>query len=208
LQAIGNSLLYASIVLVVAVALALLAALAITRSRPSAWAEGLLLLPLGLSSVVVGLGLLLTWDGRLLPDLRTSGTRIVVAHVLLAFPFASRILAPALGAIPVALREAARTLGAPPLAVARRVDLPLAYPALGVAAVYAFGSSLGEFGAALTLRRPETATIPLAIHDAFGRVGAPFHAQAAALSVLLLVVALVGFLLIERLRVRDWGGFG
>lgn len=206
--AVVNSVGYAAATLVVGLALAWLAALAVHRARRGAWAEGFLLLPLGISSVVVGLGLLTTWDGRLLPDLRTSPLRIIAAHVLIAFPFASRILAPALDAVPSALRDTARTLGATRSGVVRFVDLPMAYPALGVGAVYTFAASLGEFGAALTLRRPETVTLPLAIFDAFGRVGAPFHAQAAALATLLVLVALAGFLLLERLRVRAWGGFG
>jgi thiamine transport system permease protein len=207
-EAIRNSLAFATAALILALTLAFLAALAAQRRRRTSWAEGLLLLPLGVSSIVVGLGLLLTWDGHPLPDLRTSSLRIIAAHTLIAFPFAARILSPALDAVEPGLREAARSLGAGPAAVARLVDFPLAYPALGVAAIYSFGASLGEFGAVLMLRRPETTTIPLAIYDGFSRVGAPFHAQATALAALLLIVALLAFLLLERLRVRPWGEFG
>jgi len=206
-DAVANSLRYAVATLVLALALASLAALALNRARRAAWAEGLLLLPLGVSSIVVGLGLLLSWDGRFLPDLRTSGARIVLAHTLIAFPFASRILAPTLDAVPPALREAARTLGARPFEVVRRIDLPLAYPALGVAAVYAFGASLGEFGATLMLRRPETVTMPLAIFEGFTRLAPDARVQANALAAVLLVVALASFLLLERLRIRAWGEF-
>lgn len=205
--ALTNSLAYAGGTLVLALVLAWLAALAAQRARHAAWAEALLLLPLGLSSVIVGLGFLLAWNGQGLPDLRASPSRILLAHVLIAFPFAARILSPTLEAIPPSLRETARTLGARPLAVTRLVDLPLSYPAIGVAAIYAFGTSLGEFGATLLLRRPETATVPLAIFDAFGRIGAPHHAQANAYAALLLVVAVLSFLLLERLRPRTGGEF-
>jgi thiamine transport system permease protein len=206
-DAVANSLRFALAALALALVLAWLAALAVHRARRAAWAEGLLLLPLGLSSVVLGLGLLLSWNGAWLPDLRTSGLRIVLAHALVAFPFASRILAPTLDAVSPALREAGRTLGATPFALVRRLEFPLAYPALGVAAVYAFGASLGEFGAALLLRRPETVTVPIAIYEGFGHIAADHRLQANALAAALLLVAVLSFLLLERFRIRAWGEF-
>lgn len=205
-DALLNSLRFGIGTLLLALPLATLAALAAHRQR-NAWTQALLLLPLGLSAIVVGLGFLLTWNGRPLPDLRTGGLWIVLAHTLVAFPFATRVLLPSLDAIPPSLRDTARTLGASTPRLLARLELPLAYPALGVAAVFAFAASLGEFGAALLLRRPETTTLPLAIYDALSHPGPLYRGEALALATLLLLVALAGFLLIERLRVRPWGEF-
>lgn len=205
LGAAGRSVLYATLTLGAALPLALLTALALQRARRAAWADGVLFLPLGLSAVVVGLGILLAWDGTFLPDLRASALRVVAAHVLVAFPFAARVLTPTLDAIDPHLREAAQTLGAGRFAVVGRIDVPLLHAALGVAGVYAVGASLGEFGATLLLRRPTTTTLPLAVADAFARVGAPFHAMSLALATLLLAVTLPLFLLVERLRARGGG---
>lgn len=206
LDALANSFRFGAATLVLALLLGLLAALSAHRAK-TAWTQSLLLLPLGLSPVVVGLGFLLTWNGNPLPDLRTSGLWIILAHTLVAFPFAARVLVPSLDAIDRPLRESAQTLGAGSARVLARLEIPLSYPALGVAAVFAFGTSLGEFGAALLLRRPETTTIPLAIFDAFSRPGPIFREQAYALATLLLVFAFASFLLLERARVRAWGDF-
>lgn len=202
--AIRNSLTFATLAALLAITLGLFAGLATQRAR--AWAHALLLMPLGVSSVVIGYGTFLTWNGAgRFPDLRGTATAIVLAHALIAFPLAARVLAPTLEAIEPRLREAAQTLGAPPREILRRIDFPLAYPALGVAAVYAWGASLGEFGATLLLRSRETTTIPIEIYHNFNRIG--FEAQAVALAVILLVAALISFLLLERLRVRAWGEF-
>lgn len=205
-QALGNSLRFALGTLALALPLAFVTALAAHRRRNAA-TQVFVLLPLGLSAVVVGLGFLLTWNGTLLPDLRTSGLWIVLAHTLIGFPLAARILLPSLDAVEPALREAARTLGASRRHIVWRLELPLSYAALGVAAVYAFATSLGEFGAALLLRRPSTTTLPLAIYDAFSRPGPVFREQAMALAALLFLAAFASFLVLERARVRTWGEF-
>jgi thiamine transport system permease protein len=98
-------------------------------------------------------------------------------------------------------------LGATAGGVLRRIELPLVRSTLAVAAVFAVGTSLGEFGATLSLRRPETVTVPLAISDAYGRLGAPFQAQAHVYAALLLMVAIGLFLIVERIRGRSGGEF-
>jgi thiamine transport system permease protein len=159
--------------------------------------------PLGSSAVLIGLGFLLAFDGTPFSDLRASPLRIGLAHTLVAFPFASRILGPSMASLDPNLRAAARTLGADRLQTLLRIDLPLLRPALAAAAVFAFAASLGEFGATFLLRRPEFTTIPLAIYDSYGRPGEIHRGQAEALSVLLLIVAFLSFLLIERARFRQ-----
>lgn len=207
-EAVGNSLRFATLTLLFALTLGLLVALAANRapSRRRLFVDAYHMLPLGVSAVVIGLGYILAYGGSFGVDLRDTYWRIVLAHTLIAFPFVARILTPTVNRIGDALRGAARTLGAGPWALFSRVELPLLRPALAVAAVYAFAVSLGEFGAALLLRRPEHTTIPVAIFDGFSSHDPNHQIQAVALALVLMLVALFGFLLLERLRPRDGGG--
>ena len=164
------------------------------------------MLPLGTSAVTLGLGYIIAL-GRPPLNLLASPWLIPVAHTLLAFPFVVRSLLPALRSLDLRLREAARALGASPIRVLREVDLPLLFPALLVGAVFAFTVSIGEFGAALLLARPEYQTVPVVIDRLFGLPGASNYGQALALSTILMLVTTISFVLLERVRFRDLGEF-
>lgn len=175
-------------------------------ARFSGLLDPLFMLPLGTSAVTLGLGYIVALSRPPL-NLLTSPWPIPVAHALLAFPFVTRSLLPALRGLDPRLREAARALGASPLRVLREVDLPLLLPALLVGAVFAFTVSIGEFGAALLLARPEYQTVPVVIDRLIGLPGQSNYGQALALSSLLMGVTASGFLLLERARIRDIGEF-
>ena len=207
--AIGISLTYASITVLLALALGLPAAWALARNGDSAlnrWLDPLLMLPLGTSAVTLGLGFLVALDQPPL-DLRASPLLIPLAHTLVAFPFVVRSLAPALASIQPRLRQAAAVLGASPRQVARTIDLPLVGRAVLVAATFAFTISLGEFGASALITRPEYPTIPVMIYRFLSQPGALNYGQALALSTLLMLVTGAGMAAIERFRIADVGEF-
>jgi thiamine transport system permease protein len=170
------------------------------------WLDPLFMLPLGTSAVTLGLGYIVAL-GRPPLNLLTSPWLIPVVHALLAFPFVVRSLLPALRGLDPRLREAARALGAGPLRVLREVDLPLLFPALLVGAVFAFTVSIGEFGAALLLARPDYPTVPVVIDRFLGQPGAQNYGQALALSTILMLMTGLSFVLLERVRYRDLGEF-
>ena len=168
--------------------------------------DPLFMLPLGTSAVTLGLGYIVALGQPPLNLLR-SPLLIPVAHTLLAFPFVVRALLPALRGLDPRLREAAQVHGAGPLRVLREVDLPLLFPALVVGAVFAFTVSIGEFGAALLLSRPEYPTVPVVIYRFLDRPGATNYGQALALSTILMLITGLSFVLLERVRYRDVGEF-
>lgn len=211
-DAVLNSLRFAALSVLLVVPLGLLAALAVARSRRGALADALWMLPLGASSVTLGLGLLVAFPWHAAGwtlDLRATATLIVLAHVLVAFPFVVRALVGPLRAADPALPDAARTLGARPWQRAAWVHLPLLGPALGVAAVLAASVSLGEFGATLVLTRPEHATVPAQMyrHLSAPRPDPWLPVEGLALASILLLLNLAAFLLVERLRPGRSGGF-
>src|SRR5918998_2499169 len=162
------------------------------------------MLPLGTSAVTLGFGYIVALDTRPL-DLRASPLLIPVAHTLIAFPFVVRALLPVLRAINPRLREAAAVLGASPGRVLWEVDAPIIGRATLIGAVFAFTISLGEFGASLLLSRPEFPTMPVVIYRFLRQPGIENYGQALAMSTLLMLVTVVGFVAIERLRIGDIG---
>jgi thiamine transport system permease protein len=140
-------------------------------------------------------------------DLRGSWLILVIAHSLVAYPFVIRSVLPVLRGMPPHLRESAALLGATPVKVFLYVELPILARALLVGATFAFAVSMGEFGASLLLVRPEFTTIPVAIFRLLGQPGESNLGQALAMSTLLMAAVTVGFVMIERFRYRNVGGF-
>ena len=202
-EAIVNSIVYALAATAIAVVVGGLAAFAIADRR-SRLLDGLVLLPLGASAVMLGLGFLIAFDTAPLA-FRGEPWLVPVAQALVAIPFVVRIMAPTLRSIDPHQREAAALLGASPSRVRREIDLPIASRGLAVAAGFAFAISLGEFGATVFLARPDNPTLPVAIYRFLGRPGELNVAQAYALAVVLMAVTVVAVLAVDRVRVRRGG---
>jgi thiamine transport system permease protein len=181
-------------------------AVAARSDRLSRGADAILALPLGTSAVTVGLGFLVALDQPPL-DLRGSTALVPLAHALVGVPFVVRVLVPVLRSIDPRLREAAGVLGAGPWRRLRDIDLLLAGRAVLGAAGFAFAISLGEFGATSVLARTDTPTVTVAIGRFLGRPGAANFGQAAAMSVVLLVLTAGAVALSQRGRVGDVGTF-
>lgn len=193
-----TSLLFAGIAVIIAVPSGLAAAHALTRrsqglsttySVHRTSMSALLILPLGTSAVVVGFGILVTYD-RSPFDFRSSWWLIPVVHAAIALPFVVRAAIPVLQSIPVDLRHAAATLGASPRQRFIRVDLRLLRPAITSAVALSGALSLGEFGATSFLTRRNTETLPIAIARLLGRAGSLSFSTAMAAATLLLVLTM------------------
>lgn len=190
--ALANSLRFGVAATVMALLLGGAVALAVERGGWR-WLDAFGLLPWAVSAVTLGLGLLLV-----APALASGAWGVPLAHGLLATPLVARVGVAALAGVPRAWREAAATLGASPLRTLRRLDLPATRAAWASAAAFAFAASLGEFGAALLLRRPETTTLPVAIAERLGRPGAASYAEALALAALLALLVGLSVAAIDR----------
>jgi len=194
-----------------ALVLGLVVAVLVTR-RPSAPAlrraaaalDGAFMLPLGVSAVTVGFGLLVTLDRPPL-DFRGSPWLVPVAQALVALPLVVRAVAPVLRSIDPRQRQAAATLGAAPLRVLLSVDLAIAWRAVLAAAGFAFAVSLGEFGATSFLARPEAPTLPVLVYQLVSRPGADQLTTGLAASVILAVLTAGVMVAVERLHVSSLG---
>jgi thiamine transport system permease protein len=206
--AIRNSLLVAGATVVLALGVGLVSAYLLTgRPNPlKSLLDPLFMLPLGTSAVTLGFGYIVALDQPPL-NLRASPLLLPLAHTLVAFPFVVRSLLPALRGMNPHWREAAGVLGASPARIVGEIDLPIIARALLVGAVFAFTVSVGEFGATLLIARPNFPTMPVVIYRLLGAQGALNQGQGLAMSTLLMIVCVVGFVLLERFRVGEIGEF-
>lgn len=212
-QAARNSLVIALNATVIAVVLGLLVAFVATRvprsragRRAVAIFDGAFMLPLGVSAVTVGFGLLITLNRPPL-DLRSSAVLIPIAQAMVALPLVVRTIAPALRAIDDRLRQAAMVLGAPYWRAVLTVDLPAVWHPLLAACGFALAVSMGEFGATAFLARSDSATLPVVIYRLIGRPGPDNFGMAMAASVVLAAITVVIIGAVERLRVSSVGAF-
>ncbi len=194
-----GSILTSVIVGTAATAGALVLGLAVSgalRTLRSKALETLLMAPLGVSSVVLGLALLLAFRRPPLSYLPPGPWPLILAHTLIVYPFVVRSIRPLWQSLDPALVEAARSLGATRREAFRTVELPLLRPGLVVAGALAFALSLGEMTAAAMLARPGMSTIPLAIYRFLS--SRRFGAGSAMAAVLMMVTALA-IIIWERL---------
>ena len=204
---VGNSLVFATLAMVLATVIGILAATVITERSGSLsrWFDLTLMLPLGTSAVTIGFGFIVALGWPV--DLRASFWLIPIAHALVAVPFVVRSTVPTLRSVPNETREAAAVLGASPFRVWREIDLPIVTRAALIGAGFAFVVSLGEFGATSFIARPNTATIPVMIFRLLGRPGASSFGMAMALSVVLALLTAGVVLAIDRARFGELGSF-
>jgi len=203
IQATVNSLGYAGATVVLSLLLGFPAAFALAKpTRLERILDPLIMLPLGSSAVMLGLGFILSYGAWL-----TSPLLVPFAHTLVALPFVIRTLQPAIASIPQRLRQAASSLGASPLEVWKNIDLPILRRATLAAGTFAFTISLGEFGATLLIARPEYPTIPVAIERFLSQPGGLNYGQAMAMGTILMMLTLTSILLIEKIRIPGTGEF-
>ena len=185
---------------IIAATLGTMIALAIAYSSTSSrLIETIASLPLMISAVTVGLGILITFDQRPI-EFRSTWWITPVAHSLIAIPLVVRTVLPVAQAIPQDLRDAAATLGSGAKDQWMRIDLPLLRRCLATACALSAAVSLGEFGATSFLTRQSHETLPVSIARLLSRPGDTQHAKAFALSTLFFVFSIGAVYLAETVR--------
>jgi thiamine transport system permease protein len=163
LEASANSLRNALVVTVLTIPIAYLLA---SRKK----ATGLVLLPIGISPVVIGLGTL-ALSGYLPRELTSSWLLLPLVQMVFALPVAYQILRPAYLSIDRSLTEAARLDGAGRWQQVTLVEQPLIKRSVALAMAFAAMVSIGEFGAASFLAFGSNETLPIVIYKLLGRPG-------------------------------------
>lgn len=150
--------------------------------------------PLGLSSVVLGFGYLITFSSGIFP-LRSSWIVTPIVASILSTPLVIRLIYPALISIDRDLLESAATDGASAEQTWWHIEAPIIRTVILTALSFSALISIGEFGAANFLAYGDQATLPIVLYQLISRPGAQNYGMAmAASSLLILFVALVIYL--------------
>src|SRR5882757_7658800 len=171
------------------------AAFAITRHQfPGRGAAvAALLSPLVFPVLITGVALL-----QLFAMLGSDSTplNMLIAHVLVTTPYVVRTVAASLVLADVTLEDAARTLGAGRWRVFRRVTIPQIAPGVAAGALFAFMISFDNFPISLWLADAQHNPIPLLVFQMIGNV---FEPSVAAISTLMILLAMVIVVVLERI---------
>jgi sulfate transport system permease protein len=161
-------------------------------------------LPFALPTVVAGLTLLSLYgpDSPFHVNVADTPVGILFALAFVTLPFSVRSVQPVLAELDREVEEAAASLGASPLVVLRRVILPGVAPAMLAGAGLAFARAVGEFGSVVLISGNVPFKTEVASSWIYSLSQSDDLSGAAAISVVLVTIALLVLLGIGLLRRR------
>lgn len=192
LTAFATSFEIAVVVAVVATLLGLMASFGLTRGRfrGKEALRALFLTPMVMPVVVLAVALY-----AFFLRLHLNGTFLgfVIAHTVIALPFAIISISNALEGFDKSIEDAAVLCGASPIEAKLRVTLPAIKSGLFGAAIFSFLASWDEVVVAIFMSSPDLQTLPVRIFSALRQDLSPVVAAVStvlvALTVLLMAVA-------------------
>jgi len=187
----------ATMTAILAVAIGLLASFALVRGefRGREILRGLLLTPMVLPVVVFAIAIY-----AFFLRLGLGGTTIgfVVAHTVLALPFAIIPIATALEGFDKSIEDAAIVCGASPLQAKLRITLPSIRIGIFSAAIFSFLASWDEVVVAIFMASPTLQTLPVKIWGSLRSDLTPVIAAASSLLVALTLALMIVTALLRR----------
>jgi spermidine/putrescine transport system permease protein len=160
-DALRNSAVVAALSSAIAVLLGFLAAYGFARFtfRGNAFLRGFLTTPLAVSYLIIGMGLLVTFNAIAFPK---SLIAVGIGHVVINLPLAFAIIYSQMGDHQINIERAARDLGASDWQVLWLITAPMLWPALFAAFFLSMTFSWDEFVIAFLLTRFDV-TLPVEI---------------------------------------------
>ena len=167
------------------------------RDSVGALIDSIFMLPIGVSSVVLALGYLITFGDGWLP-IRSSWLVVPLVQSLLATPLVVRIVYPALITIEDTVHAQAQTEGATPWQIFAHLDLRIIAAAVRTAIAFAALVSIGEFGAASLLSFGDQSTLTVLLYQLISRPGGQNYQMALAIAAMLVALTVSVVLLVSR----------
>ncbi|MFF4775428.1 sulfate ABC transporter permease subunit CysT [Microtetraspora fusca] len=162
-------------------------------------------LPFALPTIVAGLVLLALYgpESPLGVNLAYSRAGVGLALLFVTLPFVVRTVQPVLIELDKDMEQAAASLGASPFQTFRRIILPNLVPAMLSGTALAFTRAISEFGSTVLISGNLPFRTQVAAVNIFSQIEGDNTTGAAAISTVLLIVALVALLALDLLQ--RWG---
>ncbi len=214
LFAIKLTLITATITTIIAVAIAIPVAYAISKNDffGKSVVDSLLDMPIVISPVALGAALLVFFSTPLGAAINNSVIQfvfsvpgIVLAQFTVVSALAVRLLKSTFDGIDLRYEQVSRTLGCSKLEAFFRVVLPLARNGLIASGILTWARATGEFGATVTLAGAtamKTETLPIAISLSLSSANIE---QAIALIIILVFISLIALLAIRKITGKRYG---
>jgi ABC-type spermidine/putrescine transport system permease subunit II len=167
--------------------------------------DAIIMMPLTISHVVIGLGLIVAYKS---PPLKLHGTIwiIIFGHFIIAVPYAYRTIKAMLESIDLSLVEAAVSLGASEPVAFVRVILPLAAPGLIACSVISFIISFESYALTMMVAPERIQTIPIQLfHYLYAETGGYTNYSIASAMSVYMIFCIFGLnLIIKLITGRSW----
>jgi sulfate transport system permease protein len=172
------------------------------RFHGKAFMNAIIDLPFALPTIVASLVLLVLYGNQSPLGINLAYMRIsvVVALLFVTLPFVVRAVQPVLLELDPEMEEAAASLGAGRFESFRRIVLPNILPAVLSGVALAFARAVGEYGSLVLFTGNQPFHTEVASVYIYGRIQSDDTTAAAAVSTILLAVALAVLLLIGAIR--------
>jgi putative spermidine/putrescine transport system permease protein len=195
LDAMQLSILLALATTAGALVLGVPAAFALVRGRfyGVAAIKGALLSPLIFPSLVTGLALL-----QVLSRLGSEDARLnlLIGHIVVTTPYVIRTVLTSLQLVDENLEDAARTLGASRMVTFWRIILPQIASGVAAGGLFAFMVSFDNYPVSMWLANSEYLPVPLLLMRQLVNV---FDPSVPAMSTIIILMAMLGVLILEKL---------
>lgn len=171
------------------------AAIALTRGHfPGAeFVKGLVLSPLIFPALVTGLALMQLLAGFGWGDARVN---LLIGHIVVTSPYVIRSVITSLMLVDLNLEDAARTLGASRWTTFWRITLPQIAPGVAAGALFAFMVSFDNYPVTMWLANSQYSPVPLVLMRQLVNV---FDPSVPAMSTVIIILAVIGVLVLEKL---------
>ena len=193
-RAISNSVIYAFNTVILSILIGTLISYVLRgKKRFAQLLDTLFMLPISVSSVILGLGYLKIMN-YIKGPVQNFPILIILAHTVIAYPFVVRSVKPVLDKIKPNIIFAALSLGETPYRVFLGIELPLIKSAIFAGAAFSFAISIGEMNATILLSSENTLTIPIMMYrliSSYNFIGA------CALGTVLIFFTALSFILMD-----------
>ncbi len=163
-------------------------------------------IPLGIPSIVLGIGLIKVWNKPVLDVIYDSPLLLILGFVIGYVPFVMRIIAPSMKQVNERLEQVAAFRNGSRYSAIWNIIIPLLVPGLGTGFLVGLVLAMGNLGTALLVVSPGSSTVPIKMYNYmhYGSMGTVYSLAVIQCLILALIIVVIR-IAIKRYRKRAYG---